>query len=242
MPQTVNLQTSLESAKSRDSAYPRLLQGLAFMAFWVALLFASAGRIRWLRGWIWAVAYALTMLAVGFVVHRRNPTLIPARSKWNRPGTKTFDSVILAIYLPLTIAQPAVAGLDVVRFHWSSMPFWTLYPALALFFCSVALIAWPLVVNPWAESSVRIQSDRGQQVVRSGPYRFVRHPMYVGMILMCISVALTLGSLWALVLAAVMAALLILRTALEDRTLQRELPGYQDFAAVTRWRLIPFVW
>jgi protein-S-isoprenylcysteine O-methyltransferase Ste14 len=242
MPETLRTQPAPVQSEPPDSGVARLLQGLAFMAFWIALLFVSAGTIHWLRGWICAITYGVTMLTMGFIVSRINPALIPARSKWRRHDAKLFDKIILAIYLPLSILQPAIAALDAVRFRWSPMPFWTLYPGLAIFLFCVVLIGWAMAVNPWAEASVRIQSDRGHQVVHSGPYRFVRHPMYVGLILMYLSVALILGSNWALALAGIMAVILIVRTALEDRILQRELPGYREFTAVTRWRLLPGIW
>ena len=140
------------------------------------------------------------------------------------------------------MAQPVIAGLDVFRFRWSSMPQWTLYPGLCLFLLGVVVIGRTLRENPWAESSVRIQTDRGQRVVNSGPYRLVRHPMYVGMILLNPGVALMLGSMALLIVSGILALILIVRTALEDRTLQRELPGYAKYAAVTRWRLLPGIW
>lgn len=242
MPETLQAQSVQEKSQRPDSGLARIFQGLAFMAFWIALLFVSAGTTHWLRGWICAVTYGVTMLAMGFIVSRINPALMPARAKWRRRDAKLSDRIILAIYLPLSILQPAIAALDAFRFRWSPMPFWTLYPGLAIFFICVVLIGWAMAVNPWAEASVRIQSDRGHQVVHSGPYRFVRHPMYVGMILMYLAVALMLGSNWALALAGFMAVILIVRTALEDRTLQRELPGYREFTGVTRWRLLPGIW
>ena len=242
MPETLQAQSVQEKSQRPDSGLARIFQGLAFMAFWIALLFVSAGTTHWLRGWICAVTYGVTMLAMGFIVSRINPALMPARAKWRRRDAKLSDRIILAIYLPLTILLPAIAALDAIRYRWLPMPFWTLYPGLAIFFFCVVLIGWVMAVNPWAEASVRIQSDRGHQVVHSGPYRFVRHPMYVGMILMYLAVALMLGSNWALALAGFMAVILIVRTALEDRTLQRELPGYREFTGVTRWRLLPGIW
>lgn len=234
--------TQQPASKFEKYGISRMLSGLAFMAFWTALLFVSAGTIHWLRGWICALSWIVIMLTMGIVVWRRNPSLMAARANWRRGDTKRFDKVILPFFLPLTIVQPAVAGLDAVRFRWTSMPFWTLYLGFALFLVAIAFIASVMAVNPWAESTVRIQADRGQQVVRSGPYRIVRHPMYVGIILMYPATAIMLGSLWALAIAAVIAVIFIVRTALEDRTLQRELPGYREFAAATRWRLLPGLW
>ena len=220
----------------------RVLQVLGFAAVWLATLFGAAGRIDWLRGWIFVVLYSAGMAAAGAAIKRFNPGLIEARAKWRHKDTKRFDRVILAIYFPMTLVQPAVAGMDAVRFGWSRMPFWWVYVGAALFIPAFVLIAWTGSVNPFAEATVRIQAERGHKVVESGPYRFVRHPMYVGILVMCAAAPLVLGSLWALTVSAVVAMLFILRTALEDRALRRELPGYEDYAARTRYRLLPGVW
>jgi protein-S-isoprenylcysteine O-methyltransferase Ste14 len=220
----------------------RLLKVPVTITLYAVAFFGGAGRLDWTRGWITFVMYVVCMGATGLVVHRWNPGLLKARAKWRRKDTKGFDKVLLAIYAPLSFLQPAVAGLDVVRFHWSSMPFWTVYPGVLLLPMAMALITWVLVVNPHAESTVRIQSERGHVVVTSGPYRFVRHPMYVGAILLYSASALVLGSMWALAIAALIAALLICRAALEDGTLRRELPGYQEYTAQTQYRLIPGLW
>jgi protein-S-isoprenylcysteine O-methyltransferase Ste14 len=122
------------------------------------------------------------------------------------------------------------------------MPFWTLYPGVGIFTVSAAWITWVLIRNPHAESSVRIQKDRGHTVVASGPYRFVRHPMYVGLIQLHQSMALILGSMWTMGLAALITILFLWRTALEDQTLRQELPGYEEYTTVTRYRLMPGIW
>ncbi len=212
------------------------------MALWIAAAFVSAGRLDWTRGWICVSAYVVIMLMAGFLVRRRNPALLAARANWRRKDTKPFDKLILSIYLPLTFVQPAVAGLDAVRFGWSAMPFWTLYLGLALFALAMTFITWVMLVNPHAETTVRIQTDRGHTTVTSGPYRLVRHPMYAASILMYPATALMFGSVWALAVAGVIAVLLVWRTALEDRTLRRELSGYEEFTAHTRYRLIPGLW
>lgn len=209
---------------------------------WIVMLFGAAGRWDWARGWIAVALYVGTMTALAVIVRRRNPTLMEARAKWRRADTKPFDKIILRILLPLGALQPAVAGLDAVRFRWSSMPVWTAYAGAFLFLLGMALITWTMSVNRFAEPTVRIQTDRGHTVVTSGPYRYIRHPMYAGTIPMYVATALVLGSLWALALAGVLAVLLVWRTALEDRTLRRELPGYAEYAARTRYRLLPGLW
>ena len=179
---------------------------------------------------------------IGLVVKHYNPRLLEARAKWRRKDTKPFDRIFLAIFFPLLMIQPPLAGLDAVRYRWSSVPFAFVYVGAILFALSVVVIAWALAVNPYAESTVRIQTDRGQTVVTSGPYRFVRHPMYAGFVPMYLALPLVWGSVWALVLAVAIILLLIWRTAREDQTLRQELPGYEEYAARTRYRLLPGVW
>lgn len=222
---------------------PRIiLRKVAIPALWCALLFGSAGRLDWTRGWISVAIYVGGMSILGVVVGRLNPSLMNARANWRRPDTKPFDKVILRIFLPLATLQPAVAGFDAVRFGWSSLPAVLVIPGTLLLIASIALIGWTLVKNPFAETTVRIQTERGHRVVAAGPYRFVRHPMYLGSILMYLSTPLIWGSVWALVLGGVIAALLVVRTSLEDATLQRELPGYAEFSSATPFRLIPGLW
>ena len=236
------MQQAETTPANKSGRIKRILQVLVNMALWTAIIFISAGRLNWLRGWICVVVNVLCMTAAGIMVRLRNPGLLTARSKWRRKDTKRFDKVFLAIFVPLAFLHPAIAGLDVVHFGWSHIPFTAVYPGIALFIFAMALVTWAMVVNPHAETSVRIQTDRGHTVVSSGPYRFVRHPMYVGAILMYPGASLILGSLWAMAMAVVIAVLFIARTALEDRTLRRELPGYEEYAAVTRYRLLPGIW
>ena len=135
-----------------------------------------------------------------------------------------------------------VAGLD-VRYRWSSGigPVMQI-AAMLIVIAGYALVVWATGVNAFFSQVVRIQSERGHTVVSSGPYRNVRHPAYVGMLLVVLGAPIMLGSWWALIPGAISAVLMIVRTALEDRTLQAELPGYHDFAQHTRYRLLPGVW
>ena len=220
----------------------RVVQVVGFTAAWMGALFGSAGTLDWARGWIFTILYAGGMTAIGVVMKRRNPELMEARAKLRRKDTKGFDKIFLAIFLPLTYVQPVVAGLEVVRFHRSGMPEEFLYVGIVLLLPAMALIGWTMAVNRHAETTVRIQTDRGHTVVDSGPYRFVRHPMYLGSNVMYIASGLTLGSIWALAVAGVILLLFIWRTAMEDRTLRRELPGYEEYAARTRFRLVPGIW
>jgi len=220
----------------------RLLQIVGTYAWFIGSLFLAAGRLDWMRGWIAVALWVVGLTSIGLVAQRYNPTLLEQRAKWRRQDTKGFDKIFLAILVPVVMIQPAVAGLDAVRYRWSSMPFALVYVGAILFVLSMVLIGWVMAVNPYAESSVRIQTDRGHTVVTCGPYRLVRHPMYVGSILMYLGTPLVWGSVWALVLTAVIILLFIWRTAREDQTLRQELAGYEEFTARTPYRLLPGVW
>lgn len=219
-----------------------LLQLLGASTWFTASILLGAGRLDWLRGWISVALWVIgTTTAMGLVA-RYNPAVILARAQRFPKDTKHFDKIFWTFYFPLMFVQPAVAGLDVVRFRWSSMPFWFVYVGAIALILAMVLLGWALCLNPFAEETVRIQNDRGQTVIMSGPYRLVRHPMYLGSVLMLLGNPLVWGSIWALIISAVIVALMIWRTSREDKTLRQELPGYDEFTKRTRYRLLPGIW
>lgn len=238
-PQEIEKEKETEKGKG---AVARILQVALTYAWMIGTVFLGAGRVDWLRGWIGVALWTVSLTTVGLLTQRSNPQLMKERARWRRKDTKPFDKVFLAAYMPLVFTQPAIAGMDAVRFHWSALPFGYVYVGAVIFLLAIALIAWVLCTNPYAETSVRIQHDRGHTVITTGPYRFVRHPMYVGAILMYLSTPLVWGSFWALAVGGVVTVLFLVRTALEDKTLRRELPGYEEYAAHTRYRLLPGAW
>jgi protein-S-isoprenylcysteine O-methyltransferase Ste14 len=211
-------------------------------AIWLGALFGGAGHLDWPRGWIYAAAYLLMNAVTAVVVDRANPGLFEARTEGPRFYTKRFDKLFMAVFPPLRYIQPLAAGLDAVRLSHQPISVYAVYPGLLLFFLGAALVAWAMAVNRFAESIIRIQKDRGHTVVSSGPYRFVRHPMYVGLCTIFVAAPLILGSTWALAVSAVIVSLYLARTAIEDGTLRRELPGYEAYASHVRYRLLPGVW
>ena len=157
-------------------------------------------------------------------------------------GAKTWDRAILSIFRLTTLVRYILAGLD-QRYGWTGgFPLAVQIAALMVCVLSYALLAWAMVSNPFFSQIVRIQSDRGHAVVADGPYRYVRHPAYVGMIVFEPAMSTLLASWWALIASGLCVILLILRTALEDRTLQAELTGYVDYARQVRYRLLPGIW
>jgi protein-S-isoprenylcysteine O-methyltransferase Ste14 len=205
------------------------------------LLFIPAGRLDWPAAWILSVLYGVFLLAYAVWGTLKAPDLLEERSQVAE-NVKVWDKVIIAIYTVLLLATPVLAGLDVGRARWSQIPAALQGIGLVGLCLAGGLIFWTLLSNAYLGRMVRIQEDRGHQVVTGGPYRYMRHPMYVGLILLFPCMALFLGSWWALAPAILIAVLMVARTALEDRTLQAELPGYAAYARQVRYRLLPGVW
>ena len=174
------------------------------------------------------------------IIWRRNPEIFAARSRI-QPGTKAWDYVFIALIVGGFIAVLPVAALD-FRFGWSSVPVWAIVVGYLLFVLSFADQIWAQVVNRHFEPGVRIQSDRGQTVIDTGPYAIVRHPGYIGGVTLGLAMALMLGSWWALVPVAVLAAGTAVRTLLEEQTLRAELPGYTEYTQRVKYRWVPGVW
>lgn len=212
-----------------------------FLILEAVILFAAAGRLDWTWAWVYLAICVGTVLVNGSIMLRASRETIAERG---RPGeTATWDKVVSGLWsLALYLVLPLVAGLD-IRLAWTGDVAVAVNVVGALVLAAgLGLAAWAMLANAYFSTAVRIQSDRGQTVCRSGPYRMVRHPGYVGFILQSFGTALVLGSLWALVPGLAAASLLVLRTALEDRFLQAELPGYQDYARDVRHRLVPGIW
>jgi len=200
---------------------------------------------RW--GWPEAWAYALLVL-MGFVVSRvlaarRHPDLLAERAHFaEHEDTKPWDRVLGPLVGIGSGLLPVVAGME-ARLA-TSAPFSLAVKVLAvlLIVAGYAVASYALIENRFFSGVVRIQQDRGQQVVSSGPYRWVRHPGYAGGLLAYWATPALLDSRWAFVATLVLTVLLVMRTALEDRTLQEELPGYREYAGRVRFRLVPGVW
>jgi len=237
-------ESSNQNAKVENvrKAFKRLLRALLLFALLGCLLFLTSGQLDWVMAWIFLIGFALglwiTSAALGsdqeeLIQERHN---VPSDAKsWDRVLSNAFSYLTLFITLP-------IAGLD-KRFGWS--PELSLaIQILALLLCLVgyALIIWAMTSNRFFSRIVRLQADRGHSVISNGPYRYVRHPGYVGMFLFALLTPLALGSLWALASGGLAAILTLLRTVLEDKTLLEELEGYDKYSHLVRFRLIPGVW
>jgi protein-S-isoprenylcysteine O-methyltransferase Ste14 len=223
------------------SGINRLIQVFGSMAVMGVVLFLAAGRLDWIAAWVYLALNVLIVATVGLYVARRNPEVINERGRIGQ-SAKSWDKIVMILYTLTMFVLCIVAGLDAVRFGWTTMPVAVQAIGVIGLFLSMGITYWAMLSNPFLATTVRIQTDRGHQTVTTGPYRFVRHPMYVGVILLWLSTALILGSWWALVPALIIAVIFVVRTALEDRMLQVELPGYADYAKRVRYRLVPGVW
>lgn len=218
-----------------------ILDQLLSVAAMAVALFWSAGRVDWWPAWaaiaVWLVFFTVTDI----LLLRFNPQLIAERLK-PPPGAKTWDKTIMSLFRLLTLARYIIAGLD-QRYGWTlGFPLAAQLAGLLVCFLSYALLAWAMTSNAFFSQFVRIQSERGHAVVTHGPYRYVRHPAYLGMLFFELAMSLLLASWWSAIPSILGAALLILRTALEDRTLQAELTGYADYAHQVPYRLFPGLW
>ena len=230
-----------ETAGLNKYGVRRIIQVLSGVLIIGVTLFLSAGRLDWWPAWIYLGVYILLLVYNSLTLMRNNPDMINERGRMAK-NQKIWDRVIMAIYLPLSLSVMALAGLDSGRFGWSSMPLWGNIAGFILVTLSYLLIYSTMRTNAFLSTVVRIQDERGHQVVSSGPYRYVRHPMYAGMPALWLGTCIFLGSWWALIPGILIIILFIVRTALEDKMLQEELPGYIEYTQQTQYRLLPYVW
>ena len=209
--------------------------GMAVALFW------SAGRLDWWAGWAAVLVSFAWLAATDIVIIRLYPQLLVDRLE-ARPGSKPWDMVIVGSIGLVTLIRYIVAGLD-IRFAWSG-GFSLAAQAAALVVCILgyALFVWAAAYNPFFSRIVRVQAERDHKVITAGPYQIVRHPAYLGVLLYELAVSILLASWWALLVSGISIALLIIRTALEDRALAAELAGYQEYSKQVRFRLLPGIW
>jgi protein-S-isoprenylcysteine O-methyltransferase Ste14 len=206
-----------------------------------AMLFLAAGTVNWIAGWAMVIIMAGWVIATALVVMPRYPALLAERVG-PKKGAKSWDTALLGLYGVALMIMWIVAGLD-VRFGWSSgIGLAAQIAAMLIVIAGYGLVVWATSVNAYFSQVVRIQTERGHTVISNGPYQYVRHPAYVGMILVVLGAPILLGSWWALIPAAISAALAIIRTVLEDKMLQAELAVYVDYTQHTRYRLVPGIW
>lgn len=203
------------------------------------LLSLSAGGIDWINPWIYSIFYIINSIIVLPLVKRE---LIEERIHIKKDVKKWDKPIVLGLVILSPIMIFVVAGLD-IRFAWSrKFSLFTELFAFALSVSGLVFAEWAMLTNPFFSSLVRIQTDRSHHVISQGPYRYIRHPGYLGAIIHFLLLPLFFGSLWAYIPVAILLFLIVLRTALEDRTLKNELEGYEEYSHTVRYRLVPGVW
>ncbi|MBB3133241.1 protein-S-isoprenylcysteine O-methyltransferase Ste14 [Rhizobium pisi] len=223
------------------AAAPSLVSLAITLIIMFAALFWPAGTLDWPRGWRFLVFF-LGLTAVAIVwIRRTNPELFAARSKYQK-GTKPWDAVVATLTIILFAAILPIAAFDDGRFHWAPQPGWVVFIGYILLTAGYLGLTWAQSVNRHFEPTVRIQTDRDHKVIDTGPYATIRHPGYATAILLGFGMALSLGSLYALIPAGLLVVVLFGRTLGEEAELRKGLEGYAEYMARVRWRWIPGIW
>jgi protein-S-isoprenylcysteine O-methyltransferase Ste14 len=162
--------------------------------------------------------------------------------KFTKKSAKGWDKVMTFVSMPFYIPYLVLPGLDAVRYQWSHVPLWAKVACFIVIVASFLWISWIMKENTYLSRFVEIQEDRGHKVITTGPYKFVRHPMYISAMILMIALPIALGSLYALIPMAFIIVFIIVRTHLEDKTLHRELEGYVEYAQKTKYRMLPGIW
>lgn len=225
---------------SKKARTQMVLRALLAPVLMVGLLFLVAGTWYYWQAWIYLIINMILLVLMSTVLSP-NAELVEERLN-PKQGMKGWDKFYFAVTTPLYVIALLLAGLD-QRFDWTTnMPLTIYWASIVIYVLGQAIFQWARYTNQYFSSVVRIQTDRGQTVCKDGPYKYVRHPGYVGGFLFTITIGLVLGSWYATIPQVIAALMLVWRTAREDRTLQTELPGYAEFANETKYRLMPGVW
>jgi protein-S-isoprenylcysteine O-methyltransferase Ste14 len=212
-----------------------------FVVFALAL-FLAAGTVVWLSGWVFLVLFSGFTIALTQWLLRNNPGLLKERMTGiGKPNQPAWDRVFFVVVELFFLAWLVLMPLDAVRFRWSQLPGWIQVVGAVLLLGSFYLFFLTFRENPYLSPAVRVQAERGQTVISTGPYRYVRHPMYAGVIPFVVGTTFLLGS-WYGLLGLIIIVGIAYRALREERVLRLELPGYEAYMARVKYRLIPYVW
>jgi protein-S-isoprenylcysteine O-methyltransferase Ste14 len=206
-------------------------------------LFLPAGTITWLNGWIFLALFFAFAIATHAWLFKHNPGLL--RERMHLFGTsdqQKWDKTLYAVFEVLCFGWLGLISLDAGRFHWSQIPPWLQSVGAIVLLCSFYLFFLTFRENSYLSPAVRIQEERAQTVVSTGPYHYVRHPMYSAIVIFLVGTPLLLGSWCGVLFAIILIIVIARRGVLEERTLSQELSGYAAYMAQVKYRLIPYVW
>jgi protein-S-isoprenylcysteine O-methyltransferase Ste14 len=211
-----------------------------FVILLAAITFVSAGTIYFWQGWLFWLSFSGSVIAITVYLLRHDPALVERRMRAGPSAeSRLSQKIIQAINLVMFVAVVIVPGLD-HRFDWSRVPSALVIVANLLVVGALGFILLVVRENTFAASTITVES--GQRVISTGPYAYVRHPMYAGAVPLIFSIPIALGSWWGLLAAAISPPLLIARILDEERALLSDLPGYDDYRLAVPYRLIPLVW
>ncbi len=213
----------------------------AFLVMSVAL-FGSAGTLLWPEAWLYIMLHLSFSFLVTVWMKLNDPELLKKRMELETPAAGSWDRRFMWPVILLYAIYLVVPGLDAVRFGWSHLPLSIQSMALLLLASSFWLIFRVMQVNSFASPLIEVQQERHHRVIDSGPYAYVRHPMYSAIILYLFAMPVWLGSIWTLPLALLLSLIVGLRTLAEEKTLHAELDGYTEYTTRVRYRLFPNLW
>jgi protein-S-isoprenylcysteine O-methyltransferase Ste14 len=212
-----------------------------FIAFALAL-FLPAGTFAWMAGWVFLALFFGFYVALTLWLRQHNPALLQERLHLRTADQQGWDKLLFPLLLLFPFAWFIFLSFDAAHAHWSPVPLWMQIAGAVVLICSFALLFLTFRENTYLSPVVRIQAERGHAVVDTGPYRYVRHPMYAAIVLFVVGTPLLLGAWLGVPIGALFVALLMQRIILEERTLRAELPGYVAYMSQVKYRLIPYIW
>ncbi len=218
-----------------------IMKQVLYLLLVMIALFLGSGNLGWVDGWVLVVIVFMVQSISGLLLYQKSPDLLDERSKM-QTGTKTWDLFLSGVMAFGTLIMAMLSGLT---YRWLGGGF---FPAgFQTFGCILGLVGsaltnWAMYVNPFFSGTVRIQTERGHQVIAQGPYRFVRHPGYLGEILFYLAMPFILRLPMLILISGLLILVTYLRTKNEDLVLHDELPGYMEFATQTKYKLIPRLW
>jgi protein-S-isoprenylcysteine O-methyltransferase Ste14 len=220
-----------------------IIQTIVWYGFMAAIIFAAAGTIEYTGGWLYLGIMIAISIVFGTHMVRVDPGLLRERLKPPMQKDQPLaDKLVVIPILLLILGGMGFMAADAARWRWSIMPPSVQWTGCGLLLAAFLFIYWTMRTNSFAAPVVKIQKDRGQKVISTGPYAIVRHPMYFGALFYLAGTSLVLGSWWGLAMVPILSLLFVIRIGIEEKALSTGLEGYDDYARRVRWRLIPFIW
>ena len=220
----------------------QVLETIAFFVVFAAALFLPAGTLAWAAGWIFLLLFFGFYVAVTSWLYRHNPGLMQERMQLSASNQQGWDKILFPIMEVFFIVWLIFISLDAVRFHWSSVPLWVQVIGALILLCSFYFLFLTFRENSYLSPVVRVQEERGHTVVSTGLYHYVRHPMYMAILVFIVGTSLLLGSWYGLIFVIICMSILARRTVLEEQMLLKELAGYADYKTQVKYRFIPYLW